>query len=124
MPCRLLQRRPTEESLTVSRLEVTLLRALALNALALACLIGGGVLPSSAKAPPWGSCDASSASGVVKVKNAAYRRQRYGKAVPKSQYAARPHRSGRLYRYFGADPDRYFGVGPGSYECYGYDCNW
>jgi len=28
------------------------------------------------------------------------------------------------YRYFGADPDRYFGIGPGSYDCYGYDCNW
>ncbi len=28
------------------------------------------------------------------------------------------------YDYFGADPDRYFGVGPGSYDCYGYDCNW
>jgi hypothetical protein len=27
-------------------------------------------------------------------------------------------------RYFGADPDRYFGIGPGSYECFGYDCNW
>ena len=23
-----------------------------------------------------------------------------------------------------ADPDRYFGVGPGAYECFGYDCNW
>jgi hypothetical protein len=22
------------------------------------------------------------------------------------------------------DPDRYFGVDPGSYECFGYDCNW
>jgi hypothetical protein len=28
------------------------------------------------------------------------------------------------YGYFGADPDRYFGIGPGSYDCYGYDCNW
>ena len=100
------------------------MRALAPTAFALACLIGGGVLPSSPKAQPWGRPDASSASGVVKVKDAAYRHLRYGKAVPKSQYAARPHRSGRLYRYFGDDPDRYFGVGPGSYECYGYDCNW
>ena len=47
-----------------------------------------------------------------------------GGAAKRRQYAARPHRSGRLYLYFGADPDRYFGVGPGSYECYGYDCNW
>ena len=37
------------------------------------------------------------------------------------RYARRPYQ----YRgYFGADPRRYFGVGPGSYECYGYDCNW
>ena len=92
--------------------------------LALACLIGGGVIASSAKAQPWGSSYAFSSSGVVKVKDAAHRHKRYGKAVPKSQYAARPHRAGRLYQYFGADPDRYFGVGPGSYECYGYDCNW
>jgi hypothetical protein len=52
--------------------------------------------------------------GVVSVKD----------ALPKSQYAIRPHRSGRLYHYLGADPDRYFGVGPGAYECFGYDCNW
>jgi hypothetical protein len=25
---------------------------------------------------------------------------------------------------FGADPGRGFGVGPDSYECFGYDCNW
>ena len=100
------------------------MRALALTVLALACLTGGGVLPSLAKAQPWGSSYALSSSGVVTLKDAAYRRQRYGKAVPKSQYATRPHRSGRLYHYFGADPDRYFGVGPGSYECFGYDCNW
>ena len=54
----------------------------------------------------------------------AHRRQRYGKTVSKSQNAPRPLRSGRLYQYFGADPDRYFGVGPGAYECIGYDCNW
>jgi hypothetical protein len=30
----------------------------------------------------------------------------------------------RHYRYFGTDPDRYFGPGPGSYECIGYDCTW
>jgi hypothetical protein len=90
----------------------------------LACLIGGCVIAPSAKAQPWGGAYAVRASGVVKAKDAAYRRQRYGKAVPKPHDAARPHRSGRLYRYFGDDPDRYFGVGPGSYECYGYDCNW
>jgi hypothetical protein len=26
--------------------------------------------------------------------------------------------------YFGVDPGVGFGVGPNSYECYGYDCNW
>jgi hypothetical protein len=30
----------------------------------------------------------------------------------------------RYFRYFGVDPGRGFGVGPNSYECYGYDCNW
>jgi hypothetical protein len=89
----------------------------------LACLIGGWVMLASAKGQPWGGPDAFASAEVVKVKDA-YRRQRYGKAVPKSQNAARPLRSGRLYQYFGADPDRYFGVGPGAYECIGYDCTW
>jgi hypothetical protein len=100
------------------------LRALALNVLALACLTGGCVIAASAEAQPWSSSYALSSSGVVEVKNAPQRRKRYGKAVPKSQYATRPRRPGRLYQYFGADPDRYFGVGPGAYECIGYDCNW
>ena len=30
----------------------------------------------------------------------------------------------RRDRNSGGDPDRYFGPGPGSYECYGYDCIW
>jgi hypothetical protein len=100
------------------------LRAPALSAFALAGLIGWSVIPSLAKAQPWGGSYAVGAAGVVDVKDAPYRRQRSGKAVPKSQYAIRPHRSGRIYQYFGADPDRYFGVGPGAYECVGYDCNW
>jgi hypothetical protein len=33
------------------------------------------------------------------------------------------HHHGSRNLNFG-DPDRYFGVGPGSYECFGYDCNW
>jgi hypothetical protein len=40
----------------------------------------------------------------------------------------RPRRLGggqrRYFRYFGVDPGVGFGVGPNSYECYGYDCNW
>jgi hypothetical protein len=31
---------------------------------------------------------------------------------------------GLEHRYFGIDPGVGFGVGPNSYECYGYDCNW
>jgi len=30
----------------------------------------------------------------------------------------------RRGHYFGNRWERYFGVGPDSYECYGYDCNW
>jgi hypothetical protein len=30
----------------------------------------------------------------------------------------------RYFRYFGVDPGVGFGVGPNSYECIGYDCNW
>jgi hypothetical protein len=39
----------------------------------------------------------------------------------------RPRRLGgqrRYFRYFGVDPGVGFGVGPNSYECIGYDCNW
>ena len=39
-------------------------------------------------------------------------------------FATRPYHYRPNYRYFGADPDRYFGIGPGSYECFGFDCNW
>jgi hypothetical protein len=31
---------------------------------------------------------------------------------------------GQERRYFLGDPGRNFGVGPDSYECFGYDCNW
>jgi hypothetical protein len=100
------------------------LRVPALGALSLACLLGGGLMPCLAQATPLDGSYAFASSEVVRVKDVAYRRQRYSKVVPKSQDATRPHRSRRLYQYFGADPDRYFGVGPGSYECFGYDCNW
>jgi hypothetical protein len=38
-----------------------------------------------------------------------------------ARHYVRHHGGGNIH--FG-DPDRYFGVGPGSYECFGYDCNW
>ena len=45
--------------------------------------------------------------------------------VVKDGLRRRPLRSfGLERRYFGVDPGRGFGVGPNSYECYGYDCNW
>jgi hypothetical protein len=51
------------------------------------------------------------------------------KLPPAHRHHAHHHRHGATSitgtgRYFGADPDRYFGIGPGSYECFGYDCNW
>ena len=97
------------------------MRALAFIAVALAGLIFCVAIPSSAKAQPWNTV---TSAGFVEVKSVASGRKRYSKAVPKSKAPARIHRSGRLYEYFGADPDRYFGVGPGSYECIGYDCTW
>jgi hypothetical protein len=62
-------------------------------------------------------------NNVVPVKDAASRRARNRQAHRAGRYR-QPKRLYRSYGYFGADPDRYFGVGPGSYECYGYDCNW
>lgn len=56
------------------------------------------------------------------------------KSHDKKRHQAQKRRHGRKrqridsspahYDYFGADPDRYFGIGPGSYDCYGYDCDW
>ena len=31
---------------------------------------------------------------------------------------------GQRRRYFGVEPGLDFDVGPNSYECHGYDCNW
>jgi len=54
------------------------------------------------------------------------RRGRIHATPPRSHetFATRPYHYRPNYRYFGADPDRYFGIGPGSYECFGFDCNW
>ena len=54
------------------------------------------------------------------------RRGRIHATRPRSHetFATRPSHYRPNYRYFGADPDRYFGIGPGSYECFGFDCNW
>ena len=41
-----------------------------------------------------------------------------GRKRPKVLFGA------RRYPYFGVEPGRNFGVGPDSYTCTGYDCNW
>ena len=99
------------------------LRALALNTLAAICVVGLAVIvPTPAKSQPSRTSldfDLNDVAGVTEVGS---RRERYRYARHwRYRDAKRPYR----YRgYFGADPDRYFGSGPGSYECYGYDCNW
>ena len=75
---------------------------------------------------PSGISHGFSDHNVALVKDIGYRRGRYRESRPHSRYryTARPYHYGLNYRYFGADPRRYFGVGPGAYECYGYDGNW
>ncbi len=100
------------------------MRAVGLAAVAATCVIGLVVFPIPTSSQPFSK--GSSVDDIAAVKDAGYRRGRYREARPQSRYraATRPHNYRSNYRYFGADPDRYFGVGPGSYECYGYDCNW
>jgi hypothetical protein len=102
---------------------VTDLRALGLSVLAAICALGLGVgAPAPAKSQPNLISLDFDLNDIALVKKVASRRERYRKAQHwRYRYAKRPYQ----YRgYFGADPGRYFGVGPGAYECYGYDCNW
>jgi hypothetical protein len=99
------------------------LPALALNTLVAICVVGLAVIvPTPAKSQQSRISLVFDLNDVALVKDVASRRGRYHSArLWRHRYAKRPYQ----YRgYFGADPDRYFGVGPGSYECYGYDCNW
>lgn len=100
------------------------MRAVGLAAVAATGVIWLVVFPLPASSQPSGKV--SSLNDVAAVKDAGYRRGRYREARPQLRYRSvtRSHLYRPKYRYFGADPDRYFGVGPGSYECYGYDCNW
>jgi hypothetical protein len=51
-----------------------------------------------------------------------WRQQQAAKSVPQHR---RKHFGWRLDpRLYHWQPRGYFGVGPGSYECFGYDCNW
>jgi hypothetical protein len=99
------------------------LRTLALSALAAICMVGLAVVASTpAKPQPSGTSLGFGPLDVALMKDVASRRERYRTA---RNWRYRPAKRPSQYRgYFGADPDRYFGVGPGSYECYGYDCNW
>jgi hypothetical protein len=99
------------------------LRALGFSALGTICAVALAILPPApAKSQPAGVSLGFDLKGVGVVKEVSSRRERYRYARHwRYRYAKRPYR----YRgYFGADRDRYFGVGPGSYECYGYDCIW
>jgi hypothetical protein len=99
------------------------LRALCLSVLAGACVVGLAIVsPAPAKSQPSGISLGVDVKYPGLVKEVASRRWQYRYARHwRYRYAKRPYQ----YRgYFGADPRRYFGVGPGSYECYGYDCNW
>jgi hypothetical protein len=99
------------------------LRALCLCVLAGACVVGLAIVsPAPAKSQSNGISLGADVKYPGLVKEVASRRGQYRYARHwRYRYAKRPYQ----YRgYFGADPRRYFGVGPGSYECYGYDCNW
>jgi hypothetical protein len=99
------------------------LRALGWSFLAGAGVVGLAIVaPPPAKSQPSGTSLGFHLSDVALAKEVASRGGRYRNARHwRYRHAKRPYH----YRgYFGADPRRYFGVGPGSYECYGYDCNW
>lgn len=99
------------------------MRAPALSFLSGTCLVGLAIFaPAPAKSQPVSLGFGETNLDVVK--EVGYRRERYRRPHLRYRYATRPYRYRPNYRYFGASPDRYFGVGPGSYECYGYDCNW
>ena len=97
------------------------MRAIDLTALVAASVVGLAVFATPASSQRNVINHSFSLDEAALVKEAGNRRGRI--------HATRPLRMGPLqrrpnYRYSGADPDRYFGIGPGSYECFGYDCNW
>ena len=102
------------------------MRAVGLTALAAACVVGLAVFPTPARSQLSGITRDFSLYEAALVKEAGDRRGRIYATRPRSYggFATRPYHYRPNYRYFGADPDRYFGIGPGSYECFGYDCNW
>ena len=103
------------------------MRAIDLTALVAASVVGLAVFATSASSQRNVINHGFSLDEAALVKEAGNRRGRIHATRPPSYgrtFATRPQHYRPNYRYFGADPDRYFGIGPGSYECFGYDCNW
>ena len=102
------------------------MRALGLNLLAATCVVSLTVVtPSPTKSEARTLPLGFGQTNVSLIREVGYRNWRYRYARPYwgYRYAYRPSYY-RPYRRFGVEYGRYFGVGPGSYECYGYDCNW
>jgi hypothetical protein len=102
------------------------MRALGLNLLAATCVVSlTAITPSPTKSEENSVNFGFGLPNGSLIRDVGYRNWRYRYARPYwgYRYAYRPSYY-RPYRRFGGDPGRYFGVGPGSYECYGYDCNW
>ena len=102
------------------------MRALGLNLLSATCVASLTVVtPAPAKSEASSLSFGFSQTNVSVVREVGYRNWRYRYARPswRYHYAYRPSNY-RIYQRFGVEPGRYFGVGPGAYECYGYDCNW
>ena len=72
---------------------------------ALALLLAASVAPPPAEAKSWRERQQASAKAVRRPR----RKSLFWRLDPK------------LYHW---QPRGHFGVGPGSYECFGYDCNW
>ncbi len=72
---------------------------------ALALLLVASAAPPSAEAKSWRERQQASAKAVRQPR----RKGLFWRLDPK------------LYHW---QPRGHFGVGPGSYECFGYDCNW
>ena len=100
------------------------MRVIGFSVLAAASVIGLAIVAAApARSQPSATSLRHDSTDVVPVKEVASRRGRYRQAHRYWRYR-HPKRLYQNYGYFGVDPERYFGVGPGSYECYGYDCNW
>jgi hypothetical protein len=99
-----LTREPKEAAV---RTKTTFLSAALAAAGALALLLVASAAPPSAEAKSW---------------REEWRKQEAAKSV------RQPRRKGLFWRLdpklYHWQPRGHFGVGPGSYECIGYDCNW